>query len=135
MEPITVHTHVRASLEKVWQAFTDPEAMKVWGTASDDWHTVAASNDLKEGGKLMYRMEAKDGSAGFDLEGTYTAVVPQERLAYTMADGRVVTVVFTPEGDGVRVTETFDPENENPREMQQAGWQAILNNFAAFVEN
>lgn len=135
MEPITVETLVHASLDKVWNAFIDPAAIRVWGTASDDWHTVAASNDVRVGGAFTYRMEAKDGRAGFDMKGTYTVVSPEEHLAYTMDDGRTVTITFAPEGDAVRVTETFDPENENPREMQQAGWQAILDNFKGFVEN
>lgn len=135
MEPITVEALVRAPLDKVWSAFTDPEAIKVWGSPSDDWHTVSADNDVREGGMFTYRMEAKDGSAGFDMQSMYTAVVPTEHLSYTMADGRAVTITFKQEEDGIRVTETFDPEHENPPEFQQAGWQAILDNFKKFVEN
>jgi uncharacterized protein YndB with AHSA1/START domain len=119
----------------VWSDFTDPEAMKVWNTASDDWHTTKAENDLRVGGDLTYRMEAKDGSAGFDLMGTYTEVIPHERIAYTMGDGRKVAVVFEPNENGVQLIETFDPETENTREMQQGGWQAILDNFKKYTEN
>jgi uncharacterized protein YndB with AHSA1/START domain len=134
-EPITVEVYVHASIKKVWSDFTDPEAMKVWNTASDDWHTTKAENDLRVGGDLTYRMEAKDGSAGFDLMGTYTEVIPHERIAYTMGDGRKVAVVFEPNENGVQLIETFDPETENTREMQQGGWQAILDNFKKYTEN
>lgn len=133
-EAITIETHVRAPLAKVWSDFTSPEAVKVWNAASDDWHTTEARNDVRTGGTFFSRMEAKDGSDGFDFAGTYDEVIEHERIAYTMEDGRKVTVTFTPDETGVRVVETFDPESENPREMQQAGWQAILDNFKKYVE-
>lgn len=133
-EAITIETHVRAPLAKVWSDFTSPEAVKVWNAASDDWHTTEARNDVRTGGTFFSRMEAKDGSDGFDFTGTYDEVIEHERIAYTMEDGRKVTVTFTPDETGVRVVETFDPESENPREMQQAGWQAILDNFKKYVE-
>lgn len=133
-DAITVETRVQAPIETVWRNFTDPEAIKVWNAASGDWHTPHAENEVKAGGTFSYRMEARDGSAGFDLVGIYDAVTVNERLAYTMGDGRKVEVTFTPDGDGVRVTETFEPETENPHELQRAGWQAILNNFKKYSE-
>lgn len=133
-ERITVETLVQAPLANVWHDFTDPEAVKLWNSASPDWHTPRAQNDLKTGGTFSYRMEAKDGSTGFDFRGVYDEVVEHERIAYTMEDGRKVEVAFVPEGAGVRVTETFDPESENTHEMQRAGWQAILENFKRHVE-
>lgn len=133
-ESITVEVLVNAPIEKTWQAFNDPEAMKAWGHPSDDWHTTKASNDLRAGGKLAYRMEAKDGSAGFDLEAVYGEVSPPSALAYKMGDDRRVRVTFTKEGSATRVTETFDAESENPVEMQRGGWQAILDNFKKYAE-
>ena len=133
-ETITVETYVGAPIEKVWDAFNDADAIKKWNTASDDWHTPRAENDLKVGGTFLYRMEAKDGSSGFDFAGTYTEVTPHERLAYVMSDDRTVAVTFSTEGDGTRVVTVFDPEGENPREMQREGWQAILDNFTQYVE-
>jgi uncharacterized protein YndB with AHSA1/START domain len=131
---ITVETRVNALIDKVWDAFTSPEDIMQWNAASDDWHTTAATNDLRAGGSFTSRMEAKDGSQGFDFEGTYDEVVPHERIAYTMADGRKVVVTFTEEEGGVRIQETFDPESENTPEVQRAGWQAILDNFKRHVE-
>jgi uncharacterized protein YndB with AHSA1/START domain len=134
MEKITIETQVHAPMEKVWHDFTDPESVKAWNAASNDWHTTKAENDLREGGSFMYRMEAKDGSAGFDFRGTYTEVVPHERIAYTMDDGRTVIAVFTPLEDRVHIVETFDPETENTPEVQRAGWQSILDAFKAYAE-
>jgi len=134
MEKITVETHVRAPIEDIWTAFTNPEAIRAWNAASDDWHTTEARNDLRTGGIFFSRMEAKDGSAGFDFTGTYDEVIPYERIAYTMEDGRQVEVNFVPGQDGAHIIETFDPEHENPPEMQRAGWQAILENFKKYVE-
>lgn len=131
---ITVAVHVHAPIEKAWKDFTDPEAIKAWNAASDDWHTTAVANDLREGGTFSSRMEAKDKSAGFDFAGTYTQVIPHERIAYTMGDERKVAVTFTSEGNATRVTETFDPETENSIDMQRSGWQAILDNFKRYVE-
>jgi uncharacterized protein YndB with AHSA1/START domain len=131
---ITVETTVAASLDTVWRAWTTPADIVRWNAASDDWHTTAARVDLREGGAFSSRMEAKDGSVGFDFEGTYTEVVPQERLAYALGDGRAVVIDFEAEEGGVRVRETFDAETENPIELQRQGWQAILDNFARHVE-
>lgn len=131
---ITVEARVDAPLEKVWHDFTDPDAVMAWNAASDDWHTTRAENDLREGGSFTYRMEAKDGSEGFDFGGTYTAVEPERRIAYTMSDGRKVETIFEAEGDGTIITTVFEPETENTEELQRAGWQAILDNFKRYVE-
>ena len=131
---ITVETVVKADLNKVWGAWNNPEDIKQWNAASDDWHTPQASVDLREGGKFSARMEAKDGSEGFDFEGTYTRVVPSRLIEYRMSDGRQVAVEFRPDAGGVRVRETFDAETQNAPELQRQGWQAILDNFARHVE-
>jgi uncharacterized protein YndB with AHSA1/START domain len=131
---ITVETVVKAPLDAVWAQWNDPEAIKQWNAASDDWHTPSARVDLREGGGFSARMEAKDGSMGFDFEGTYTRVVPQSLIEYGMADGRSCRVEFKPEGGAVRVSETFDAESRNPPEMQRQGWQAILDRFARHAE-
>jgi uncharacterized protein YndB with AHSA1/START domain len=131
---ITVEALVRAHPDAVWVAWNDPEDIRQWNAASDDWHTTRAAVDLREGGTFSARMEARDGSAGFDFEGTYTRVVPRELIEYEMSDGREVRVEFAEVPGGVRVRETFDAEDENPAEMQRAGWQAILDRFARHVE-
>jgi uncharacterized protein YndB with AHSA1/START domain len=131
---ITVETLVKADLNTVWGAWNNPEDIKRWNAASDDWHTTRSTVDLRQGGKFSARMEARDGSAGFDFEGTYTRVEPQKLVEYSMEDGRAVTVEFTEKADGVLVTETFDAESENEPEVQRQGWQAILDNFAKHVE-
>lgn len=143
---ITVETTVEAPLDAVWRAWTTPDDIVRWNAASDDWHTTNATVDLRVGGTFSSRMEAKDGSAGFDFEGTYTEVVPGKRIAYAMSDGREVVVEFMEEGVGVgvgegvgdgtavRIREIFDAEETNPVEMQRQGWQAILDNFARHVE-
>ncbi len=130
---ITVETTVAAPLAEVWRAYVTPEDIKAWNAASDDWHTTAASVDLREGGAFSSRMEAKDGSEGFDFAGTYTRIVPQERIEYAFGD-RAAQVSFTPRQDSVTVRVTFDAENVYPEEQQRAGWQAILDNFARHVE-
>jgi uncharacterized protein YndB with AHSA1/START domain len=131
---ITVETVIKADLNKVWDAWNNPADIKQWNTAQDDWHTPWSSVDLREGGKFLSRMEAKDGSAGFDFEGTYTRVVPRKTIGYRMSDGREVTVEFEERTGGVLVKETFDAETENLPELQRTGWQAILNNFGRYVE-
>lgn len=132
---ISVETLVRASLNAVWESWNNPEDIKQWNAASDDWHTTRSSVDLREGGSFSARMEAKDGSAGFDFEATYTRVVPQRLIEFRMSDGREVKVEFTEVSDGVRVRETFEAETENDPEVQREGWQAILDNFARHVES
>lgn len=132
---ITVETIVRADPGKVWSAWTTPEDIKRWNAASDDWHTPRCENDLRTGGRFSCRMEARDGSMGFDFEGTYTKVAPRELIEYVMEDGRAVSVRFEPVEGGVRVVETFDAETVNPAEMQRDGWQSILDNFRTYVES
>ncbi|MEZ5728483.1 MAG: SRPBCC family protein [Burkholderiaceae bacterium] len=129
---ITVSTTVDAPIAEVWRAYTTPEDIMAWNAASPDWHTTAASVDLREGGRFSSRMEAKDGSMGFDFEGVYTRVVPETRIEYTFGD-RSATVLFEPLPAGVKVEVSFEPENEFPHEQQRAGWQAILDNFARHV--
>src|SRR5574343_712182 len=129
---ITVSTTVAAPLERVWQAYTTPADICVWNTASPDWHTPRASVDLRPGGTFSSRMEAKDGSMGFDFAGEYTAVEPMHRIAYTFGE-RTGEVTFTPGPQGVRVQVRFDPETVYPEEAQRQGWQAILDSFARHV--
>lgn len=131
---ITVEVTVNAPLEKVWVAFNDPKHVVNWCFASDDWHAPAAESDFREGGKSKTVMAAKDGSFSFDFEWIYTKIKDLETIEYAMGDGREVSVQFEETGEGVKVTETFDPENENPVEMQKGGWQAILDNFKKYVE-
>lgn len=131
---ITIETLVHASLGKVWDAWNNPEDIQAWNSAQDDWHTTNSTVDLREGGKFTSRMEAKDGSAGFDFEGEYTRVEPEKAIEYRMSDGREVQVEFIEQNGGVLVRETFDAETENSPELQRAGWQAILDNFGRYVE-
>jgi uncharacterized protein YndB with AHSA1/START domain len=131
---ITVETLVRAELNRVWDAWNTPADIQEWNAASDDWHTTESTVDLREGGSFRSRMEAKNGSGGFDFEGTYTRVVPRTTIEYRMSDGREVSVEFVERPGAVLVTETFDAESENPPEFQRQGWQSILDNFARYVE-
>jgi uncharacterized protein YndB with AHSA1/START domain len=131
---ITVETVVKAAPGKVWDAWNTPEDIMQWNSAHESWHTTRSTVDLREGGTFVSRMEAKDGSAGFDFGGTYTRVVPGEAIEYRMSDGREVTVEFADAPGGVLVRETFDAESENPAELQRQGWQAILDNFGRYVE-
>ena len=131
---ITVQAAIKADLGTVWKAWNDPEDIQRWNAASDDWHTPRASVDLREGGKFSARMEAKDGSEGFDFEGTYTRVVPKKLIEYRMDDAREVKIEFVEEAGKVLVRETFDAETQNAPELQRQGWQAILDNFARHVE-
>ena len=131
---ITIETLVQALLARVWDAWNTPADIMQWNTAQDDWHTTRSTVDLREGGKFLSRMEAKDGSMGFDFEGTYTRIVPHEIIEYRMSDGREVTVEFVERPEGVLVKTAFDAESENPPEMQREGWQAILDNFGRHVE-
>ncbi|MES2047043.1 MAG: SRPBCC family protein [Pseudomonadota bacterium] len=130
---ITVETIVKAPIVKVWSAYTTPDDIKQWNAASDDWHTTKSAVDLRVGGAFSSRMEAKDGSFGFDFAGTYTKIVPHELIEYSFGD-RTSTVEFVPGANGVTVRVTFDAESENSVEQQRQGWQAILNNFARYVE-
>lgn len=131
---ITVGVIVNAAVEKVWKLWTDPKHITRWNNASDDWHTTKAENDLRIGGKFLSRMEAKDGSGGFDFTGEYRNIEYLKQIEYDIGDGRKVQISFVSRGNETTVTETFEAEQTNPTEMQQAGWQAILNNFKTYVE-
>jgi uncharacterized protein YndB with AHSA1/START domain len=131
---ITVEILVNAKPNKVWEAWNNPADIKQWNTAQEDWHTTKSTVDLREGGKFLTRMEAKDGSAGFNFEGTYTRIVPKKAIEYRMSDGREVKVEFGERPGGILVQETFDAETENTPELQRQGWQAILDNFRRHVE-
>jgi uncharacterized protein YndB with AHSA1/START domain len=130
---IKISTWVEAPVERVWKCWVTPEDIIGWNSASPDWHSPRAENDLRPGGTFNYRMEAVDGSFGFDFNGIFTEVTPPTKLSYVLADGRKVEVVFEPEAGGTRVTEVFEAESTNPVEMQEAGWKAILENFEAYV--
>ncbi|RNB53893.1 SRPBCC family protein [Brevibacillus gelatini] len=130
----TVQAVIQAPVEKVWEYWTEPEHITKWNQASDDWHAPRAENDLRVGGKFVTRMEAKDGSMGFDFGGTYDVVKLHEEIAYTMGDGRKVEITFIARGNETEVVETFDAEDIHPVEYQQAGWQAILDNFKKYTE-
>src|SRR5688572_25359027 len=131
---ITVQNTVNAPIEKVWETWTKPEHIMKWNAASEDWHTPKAENDPRTGGKFSSRMEAKDGSFGFDFEGVYDEVIPQKLISYSMPDGRKVKITFESNGNETKVTETFDAENTHSAEMQRDGWQAILDNFKKYTE-
>ncbi len=132
---ITVKTIIQAPVDKVWKLWTEPDHIMKWNSASDDWHTPKATNDLREGGKFTSRMEAKDGSAGFDFGGTYTEVTPHVLIESVLGDNRTVSVAFEEQGKATSVTETFEAESENSVEMQRQGWQAILDNFKKYAES
>jgi uncharacterized protein YndB with AHSA1/START domain len=134
MNTITIQTEISSSIEKVWAAWSNPDAVKEWNQASDDWYCPRAENDLKVGGKFNYLMSSKDNSSKFNFTGVYTEVIPFEKIAYTMDDGRKVETKFVAKGNLVEVVETFEMENENSEEKQREGWQAILNNFKNYVE-
>ena len=132
---ITVENTINAPVEKVWDYWTKPEHITKWNNASDDWHTPRAENDLRVGGSFTSRMEAKDGSMGFDFGGVYDEVKNNEYLEYTMGDGRKVIITFTGNGNSTKVVEKFDAERTNPVEMQRTGWQNILDNFKKYTES
>ncbi|OWU84039.1 activator of HSP90 ATPase [Oceanicola sp. 22II-s10i] len=134
-EQITVTAFVNASPDTAWEAYTRPKHITRWNFASDDWCCPSASNDLRVGGTYKARMEAKDGSFGFDLVMIYDAVETGESFTSTMENGRQVTTTFAPEADGTLVSTRFDPETEHPIEMQRDGWQAILNNYKSYAES
>jgi uncharacterized protein YndB with AHSA1/START domain len=131
---ITIETVIKSDIDTVWSAWNNPEDIKQWNAASDDWHTTSSTIDLREGGKFSSRMEAKDGSAGFDFSGTYTKVKEKRLIEYKMEDGRFVETQFVPTSDSIKIIETFDAETENDPELQRQGWQSILDNFAMYVE-
>ena len=132
---ITVERLVHTDPATAWTLYNSPDHIVRWNAASDDWHSPRSEVDLREGGRFSSRMEAKDGSFGFDFGGTYTQVTPEEQLEYALDDGRSVSIAFIDNGDGtVTVREAFDPEGTHTREQQREGWQAILDNFKRHVE-
>lgn len=134
LAPITIEVIVKAPVETAWKALTEPEHMVQWNFAIPEWHCPAASNDLRVGGKMTARMEARDGSMGFDFGGTYTEVTLHRSMAYVLDDGRKVFVTLTPQGSATKVTQTFDPESQNTPERQRGGWQSILDNYKKHAE-
>ncbi len=134
-EKIAIQATVEAPRERVWRLWNDPEHITQWNFATDDWHCPSAENDIRVGGRLLWRMESIDGSFGFDFEGVYDEVIAGSRLAFTMPDGRLVEMTFEDLGGSTRIGTVFDAESEHPAEMQRAGWQAILNNFKRHAES
>ena len=131
---LTVQTLLKCDLARAWSAYTDPQAIVQWNFAAPEWHCPRADNDLRVGGMLRTRMEAKDGSMGFDFEGTYTEVVPLQRLAYALGEDRLVLAVFSDSDGQTQLTVSFTPDGSFPADYQIEGWQAILNNYKAFAE-
>lgn len=134
MEPITVQNTIEASIENVWALWTDPAHVKNWNFASNDWHCPRANSDFVVGGEFHYIMAAKDGSVEFDFCGTFTKIIDQSAIQIFLEDGREMNLQFITEGQATKVIETFEPEEVNSLELQKQGWQAILNNFKAYVE-
>lgn len=134
-QTITIETTVNAPVAKVWQYWTQPAHITRWNNASEDWHSPRAENDVRTGGKFNIRMEAKDGSMGFDFAGTYDKVIPNEQINFTMGDGRKVSVGFICDGQKTRIVESFETETEHSIDMQRNGWLAILNNFKKYAES
>jgi uncharacterized protein YndB with AHSA1/START domain len=132
---ITVQTSVNAPVEKVWKHWTTPESITRWNYASEDWHTPWAKNDLRENGRFTWRMEAKDGSMGFDFEGTYDSIIPNEQIDYTIGDGRKVQITFTGNKGKTEIVESFEAESIHSLDLQRNGWQSILDNFKKFTES
>ncbi len=133
-EKITVEVFIQAALGKVWEYWTKPEHIVNWNFANEDWQCPKATNELKVGGKFSSTMEAKDGSFGFDFEGVYDNIIEHQVIEYSMPDGRKVKIMFEDAGEATIVTESFDPESQNPMDLQKMGWQAILNNFKTYSE-
>jgi uncharacterized protein YndB with AHSA1/START domain len=131
---VTIETVISAPIEKVWEYWTEPEHITKWNAASEDWHTPRAENDLRIGGSFISRMEAKDGSFGFDFGGIYEDVKLYRLISYSMGDGRKVSISFETLENGTKVVESFETEDQNSIDMQQKGWQAILDNFKKYVE-
>ena len=132
---VTVEVTVNAPIDKVWKYWNEPEHIKQWYQASEDWHAPYAENDFRVGGKFKVTMAAKDDSFSFDFEGNYLHIKPHSIIKYSLGDGRQVKIVFTGEGEKTTITETFDAEDQNPVDMQRGGWQAILDNFKKYAES
>lgn len=136
MEPITVDTTILKPVDKVWEYFTRPEHITQWHFATDEWKCPSAKSDFREGGRFSYRMEAKDGSFGFDFSGIFDEIIPEKHIVYTLDDGRKVDVIFNAlDGTTTEVKETFEPEKQNSAEMQRDGWDKILYSFEKYAEN
>ncbi|MFD2672703.1 SRPBCC family protein [Marinicrinis sediminis] len=131
---VTIQAVIQAPVEKVWTYWTEPEHITKWNQASETWYSPKSENDLRVGGKFVTRMEAKDGSVGFDFSGIYDVVKQHEEISYTLEDGRKVDITFTIQGDETKVVEIFDADSSHSIEMQQVGWQAILDNFKRYTE-
>ena len=134
-QKISIGARVHAPMIKVWETWNAPEHIMQWNSADPGWHCPSSENDLQPGGRFRHRMEARDGSFGFDFEGIYDTVEPHKRIAYTMGDGRTVVTDFSEENDITTIETVFDAETENDPEFQQQGWQAILNNFVRYTES
>lgn len=132
---ITVEATINATVHQVWKFWTNPEHIIHWNNASDDWHTPWAENDFRVGGSFISRMEAKDGSFGFDFAGAYNEIILDEHIVYTIFDGRKVHISFRPEGNSTTIIESFEAEDQNSIELQKSGWQSILDNFKRYVES
>ncbi|SHM97823.1 Uncharacterized conserved protein YndB, AHSA1/START domain [Cyclobacterium lianum] len=135
MKKIGVSTTVASDMDRVWEYWTKPEHIIHWNFATDEWHCPRVENELKANAKFSWRMEAKDGSMGFDFEGVYDKIIKNELITYRMTDGRKVAIVFTERDNAVHIEETFEAEGTNSDEQQRAGWQAILDNFKKYVES
>jgi uncharacterized protein YndB with AHSA1/START domain len=133
-EKITIEATIHTPISTIWDYWNTPGHVTKWNNASPDWHTPTAENDFTVGGKFLYRMEAKDGSVGFDFWGHYDTIMPYTQIAYTMGDSRKVDILFIPDGEATKIVMTFEAETENPIEMQRGGWQAILDNFKVYAE-
>lgn len=133
-EKIAISALIDAGIKKVWECYTQPEHIVHWNFASDDWMCPSATNDLRVGGTYKARMEAKDGSFGFDFEAVYDEIIPDQKIAYSLGDARKVIIQFTPSADQTRVDSEFDSEDQNPLDMQRQGWQSILDNFKKHTE-
>ncbi|RYY45520.1 MAG: polyketide cyclase [Chitinophagaceae bacterium] len=131
---VTIHTVVNAPVAKTWETYSNPDHITKWNQASPEWHTPWSKNDLRVGGAFSCRMEAKDGSMGFEFSGIYDAVEPGKYMEYHLEDGRRVTVGFESIGETTKIIQTFEPESSNPVDMQQMGWQAILDSFKNYTE-
>ena len=132
---VTIQTIINCPVEEAWKKWTSPDYVMRWNAASDDWHCPRAENNLTVGGKFSYRMEAKDGSAGFDFWGIYTVIVPHELIEFTLGDNRIVKIEFSEQKGATRIIESFEVEDVNSLELQRNGWQAILDNFKKIAEN
>jgi uncharacterized protein YndB with AHSA1/START domain len=132
---ITVRSEINLTIPEVWNLWTTPEDIVKWNYASEDWHTPKAFNELSEGGSFNFRMEARDGSFGFDFYGVYDSIIPNKKICYTLGDGRKVEISFEGKNNKVEIVESFEAESTNPVEMQKSGWQSILNNFKKYAES